>query len=308
LGDIGKDVEYSTNGVDRDRALAVGLVESGKWDRAIKEIEKLKSIYYYDYFNSQADSYIKAVRQLERRGLCPKDKNFYFAIGDTYIENQLFGEARSFFTKRILDYGVDLRELLRYLKNKYFAQKDIVQKVWGDEIYVTLEDFEELDTKIYNWVSTNKARIISHYIDDKTYHKGLRSEWFDLYYSQENKLGDYNYLAKTVSILVFDYDFKLGIRLFIKSIVPFEYIVGVNMVRQGPGLIASGIYTSTQSRALDNGWVEYRIDNLSGGVRKIFPATKGNVLEIKIDKVAIDSKCASNKFFVDDIEIFIMND
>ncbi len=117
-------------------SFAMGALESGKWKDALRVFTELKS-------NSKStgfyEKYMVAAEGLMKTRESSGSDSFYFAIGDAYIENKLFDEAKEFFTRRILLYEIDPINVLAYVYKRYDNDTDIKRRVWGNSFYVTLE-------------------------------------------------------------------------------------------------------------------------------------------------------------------------
>jgi tetratricopeptide (TPR) repeat protein len=286
-----------------DLTMPIGLLEAGEWEKARIEFRNTKELlrgYFPEY-----ETYLSLIDELKNEDVSTGSKNFVFLLGDSYIQFGLFDEAREFFTKRILDYGVDHLEVLKYLNNKYGNNKEIIQKIWGNDIFVILEDFEEVDTQLVNWVSTHSGKVNSHYIDGNTFCKGFHSEWLDLSYSRERQGGNYDYWAKAVNISLDSSDLELGIRFYVKSLNSQEFRLALNILFKNKSL--SGICSSMQKREFGNGWFEYSIDNLLKQTNDVASNMGCSYEGAMIDKVLFDTGGISNKFFVDNIELYLIN-
>jgi len=291
---------YLKGELDKDKLFAVGLLEAGKWGQAIKGLERLKQ--FYPSFED-VERYINTAVDLRTANLSPEDKGFLFSVGDAYIRNGLFDEAREFFTKRILDYGIESLEVLSYIHKTYGSNLEIKQKIWGDEFYVTLEDFETIELRLSKWVSNTNSRVKSHYIAKKTAYKGNCSEFLDISYKEKG----YDFWVKAVKIPLDEVNFDLGIRVFLKDNLVSHYILRANVVY--PKQEKSGICGGGVSYSKNNGWEEVRLGNLSENAQGIAerPERQWETKGMFIDKIIINPSGVSSKLYIDSIELYLTN-
>ncbi|MBL7070812.1 MAG: tetratricopeptide repeat protein [Candidatus Omnitrophica bacterium] len=291
-----KTEDYYSGDLEKDRLIAVGLLEAGNWDAAIDEFQKMKRRYPR---SADIDSYLRTADSLKQEGIASGRRDIFFDIGDAYIRNRLFDEARPFFTRRILDYGVHPLEVLRHLRRAYYADPDIKQKVWGDEIYVTLEDFERIKPHLKRWITQARPRTNDHHISDEVAFKGARSEFLDILYSKK----DYDYWIVDVDIPL-DGDLPLGLRVFVKSKERFIGHLKENIIYSG-GKGSSVIERPDVKINAGDGWEMQRTVGLYEKAQAIGEEIGCGGCTIKMDKVIIDTAGGSNQFYVDDIELFI---
>ncbi|MDD5618250.1 MAG: hypothetical protein PHG69_04080 [Candidatus Omnitrophica bacterium] len=294
---------YYGNDFNKDRLLAIGLLEGGEYDAAISEFKRLQQ-RYLQFDNAAA--YIDVANNLKNVNLKNNNKSLFFLLGDCYIHNNIFDEARGFYAYRILNYGFSPMEVLDYLHTHYSKKKELINKVWGSAIYVTLEDFEVPEPQLNNWVNSTTARRTKHYISEE-HHRGHHSEFLDIFCNYiEPSPGEYDFWVRNVNIPLCQNDIKLGIRLFIKSRKPFKYNVGFNT--NYPSHNASGTRTEFLINESGNGWVEYKIEDIFGKAKGLALVKGWGMDDAVIDRIIIDTKCISNQFFIDDIDLFIMDD
>ncbi len=291
------DGYYRHNDLDKDKLLAIGLIEAGCFKEAKREFEKLGQLY--PNFKI-AQNYINLIRNLEKNNIIATDDNFLFLIGDYYIKSGLFQEARDFFTKRIIDYGRDYLKVLTYLNTNYAQDKEIIKRVWGENIYVSLEDFEDLYPKFVPWLADTKERLRRHLITNETAYQGSYSELLDLTSSLEGA----NYWVRPIMIKFDESDFKLGIRIFKKGPSDVKSTLRLGLVY--PKEDKSGIYPTAKIKDRGDGWQEYTIENLYENLKtrdaKIFGwDTEG----FYIDKIIWDTQGAGGTIYLDSIELFI---
>lgn len=302
-----KDSYYVTGDLEKDKLPALGLLEAAKWNRAIKEFQRLKQFHPNSY--GIIDRYIKAVTILKNEGLTPAVKDFYFKIGDAYIQSRLFNEAKSFFTKRILDYGIEPVPVLAYLQKKYGNNTQVVKDVWGDDIYVTLEDFETVRPRLNKWVSNIWGKVYNHCITDEAAYKGYRSEFFDISYTGVYKGtdrsygGDYYYLVKIVNIPLQHKALNLGLRLFIKNNRPYKNNLCFNTLYTAAG--ESGICGASSRKEMGNDWWQYKIEGLFKIAKFVAADRRWDIDRMVIDKVMVDTKGICGIFFIDEIELYL---
>jgi len=291
-----KTGDHHRGDLENDRLIAIGMLEAGNWDGAIDRLQRIKRLY--PEF-ADADTYIDMADSLKTADFAAGGKDFFIAIGDAYIENRLFGEARPFFTKRILDYGVHPLEVLNHLRRTYYADQEIKQKVWGDEIYVILEDFERIRPRLKRWITRARPRTNGHHISEEVAHKGARSEFLDICYSKK----DYDYWIVDVDIPL-DGDLPLGLRVFIKSKERFMGHLKENIIySEGKG--SSVIERPDVKIDAGDGWEMQRTVGLYEKAQAIGEEIGCGGCTIKMNKVIIDTAGGSDQFYVDDIELFV---
>lgn len=289
---------YDRKNLNRDKMLATGLLEAGRLELAAGEFQRLGEIYP-DF--RDAGKYIDVTLDLRRQKAPAGNENFYFNLGDSYIANGLFKEARAFFTKRILDYGVGAMEVLKYLNGKYSRDADIRAKVWGDNIYAVLEDFETGEPQFKRYLSNAAAKINKHCITKEAAREGKRSELLDIVYSKEG----YDYWVKDVKIPLKRTDSRLGLRLFIKSdnrSANEALLFWVVYREQALTGICAPAYAR---RDLGNGWEEWRIDGLSESAKLLAAKRNWSQDGMVMEKVIVDIHGVSGRFYFDEIELFL---
>ncbi|MBU0683653.1 MAG: hypothetical protein KJ864_05135, partial [Candidatus Omnitrophica bacterium] len=225
-----------------------------------------------------------------------------FIFGEELVESQKWDDARMFYTKEILKYlsPVDVLQALHKLYPKG-GRKSEKEHIWGGDIFVILEDFEEKDAPVLGpWAKSSEPRVNEHSISEEEAVSGKSSEYFNVEYAG----GRNDYWAKTVDIPLNNPDLSLGIRVFIKSNGSFKGDLRVNTTYPPSG--RCGITSSTYRKNLENGWIEYGLENLYEKARENGLQHKWSVDNMKIDKVLIDTSCAFCKFYVDDIQLYIV--
>ncbi|MDP2913457.1 MAG: hypothetical protein Q8N91_05560 [Candidatus Omnitrophota bacterium] len=288
---------YTGKDLSHEKLPAIGLLEAGRFEPAIKEFRKLAGLYP-DF--RDAGKYINAADDMQRQNIRAGRENFYFNLGDTYVENGLFKDARAFFTKRILDYGVSPMDVLRYLNKKYSRNKEIVSEIWGDNIYVVLEDFETNQPQFKRYMSNAKVKINEHFIMKDFAYEGNRSEFLDMTYSKEG----YDYWSKEVIIPINAPDLNLGLRLFVKgdNLSGRQLLFWVVYKKQGLTGICNPPFTRLDA---GNGWTEWRINNLSESARAIASRNNWNSDGMMMEKIIIDMQGCSGKFYIDEIQLIL---
>jgi len=171
-----KEYFYKHN-FDIDKLMVLGLLEGGNFKKADEVSHELGKIYTS---SSDFQKFQVIALQLIDKQWSPSRKKDLFKLGETYIYLQLFEAARGFFVKRIVDYGVSNLEVLTYLKDTHSDNIPVKQRIWGDEFFVTLEDFEVTDTQLLKWLGRISARVNSQYIDNSVAYRSTRSEWLDI--------------------------------------------------------------------------------------------------------------------------------
>jgi tetratricopeptide (TPR) repeat protein len=290
---------HNENDLWESKLLAIGLLEGGAMDKAVEVLKGLKK--RYPQFQD-ADSYIEAALNLKKQNMIGNGTNYYLKIGGAYIQNQLFDEANAYFTKRILDYGVQPVEVLNFLYKEYSQKPDIREKVWGDNIYVSLEDFESMSPKLYSWVNFGGSRINSHYIAKDIAHRGNHSEFFDITYGS----GGYNYWTKSVDIVLNSSDLPLGLRVYVKGVKIPKNILRINVLY--PAAFISGTSRFGVDTGNSAGWKVLKISNLLEETKAIASGLDWNTSGAKISHIIIETNNSTDpsvKLFVDDIELYI---
>ncbi len=290
---------YDKDSRQNNLLIAIGMLESARFDAAIKSLGFLK-VHYPDF--ADAKKYISVASDLKERPIALRAKELYFLIGNAYISNKLFKQARSFFTKRILDYGKSPVDVLSYVSRNYYDKDKIKQEIWGDNIYVVLEDFEGPVYRLSRLMSNARSKISSHAIARDPMSKENHLEILDIEYIGEG----YDFWSKNTKFLLDDTGLNIGIRVSIKSsnpsgvhlyfkvIYPKQEITGVCM-------------PPTLRRDNADGWVEHSIKDLCTYVEKAASIGGWAVEdEVILDKIIIDTRGASNRFLIDNIELFVI--
>lgn len=303
---IEKKNRFFEDDIDKDKLFGLGAIEGGKPDEAIRLFNRIRPFYTAGFDISLINAYISVASGLKGSGLAAGSADFYFKIGDLYIANRLYSDARQFYTRRIIDYGVNPVSVLYYIREKYSQNAEIVKNVWGDDIYVTLEDFEGLDPKFHNWVSNITGKIYSHRITREAARRGLCSEFYDIVYSgtyqgpDPSWGGDYYYLAKVVSIPLKPH---IGLRMYVKSEKSRKCSLCFNAVY--PSSNTSGIGGNFSVHDAGNGWYRYEINDLYGDARTIASSRGWSTEGMMMDKVIFDAKGFTGIFFIDEVELFL---
>jgi len=269
-----------------------------------KAVLSSPEITQYPKSADPAGNKLLVIGMLEAEGLKKADAeesstDELFLIGDTYIENGLFGEARAFFTKRILDYGAGPVDVLAYLHRRYGRDKRIRERVWGKDIYVALEDFERIEPGLGMW--DDNSGFDDHRITKEIAYKGRYSEFLAITSFGQNR----DWWAKSVKIPLDDKDLELGIRFFIKSPRPDMNKLHFNTVY--PEQKETGLYSGSIRRDIGEGWEEYRIDDISMIAGSIAQDYNWDPKGMYVDKIVVDTRGHSNRFYVDSIELYVVN-
>ncbi len=293
------DGYYCRVDLEKDKLLAIASLESGNLVKAIKEFQRLRN--YYPEFQ-EARKYLGMAATLNRQNMDLSQKYSYFTIGDTYIKYGLYEEARSFFTKRILDYGLDSLEVLSYLDRKYSSLHKIRNKIWGRDIYVTLEDFENNENRLKNWVNITEGSVKGHGITSQESYKGNYAELLDITYKKEE---GFDFWVKPVLIRLDNASLSLGVRVFVKKSDPERGHIKLNIDYPREGW--TGVWHYDINEKADKGWQEWRIDNLVSKAYKLgSDFNRKNFEEMKIDRIIFDTSAKSGRIFIDEIELFII--
>lgn len=274
-------------------------------DKAMVEYRKITELYE-DYQNIFKPISYEVNKKWEE---IFKEMNFKkteacFKFGKEYIKKEMWKEAKYFFTKIILKYmhPIDVLTELNRLYN-VDGLSEIRQKIWGDEIFVALEDFEDTTRPILiDWVRSEKPKVNSHTIVSGVSRSGHHSEYFDLSYI---KTGGYHYWVKPVAIPLTNPNLRLGVRVFIKSGEPFKGNLRFNVFYPKPGV--TGVWDTDIKRSSVAGWEEHRIEDLFQKTKLIASQQNCGDSEMVIDRIILDTHGFSNKFHVDDVELYIMS-
>ena len=288
---------YLKNDLAKDKLLAIGLLEAGRWNAAIEEFRRLRRLY--PQFQNM-EKYINTAIALKKEDPALEVKSPLFLIGDAYIQNQLFDEAKAFFSKRILDYGMEPVEVLRYLQKKYAGNREVKQKVWGDDIYVILENFEALKPQLSRWLmSSADTTAVNHYITKEDAFEGAHSEFLDVAYTGEGN----DRWVKITKIPLGGTGLNLGIRLYTKSSRPSSHNLMFNVIFPKQG--GSGIFAASLRQDIGNGWEELRMENLLETAKGIASRFKWDAEGVMIDRIILDTGGINDKFYIDNLELYI---
>ena len=151
------------------------------------------------------------------------------------------------------------------------------------------------------------TKVNNHRIAKGIAYKGYNSEYFDITYTRNRKLGDYDYWAKIVKIPLNSENLNLGVRLFINSINSSEFNLCFNAIY--PKQKVSGVYECPNCAVKQNivgGWQEYSKENLFEAAREVALPRNWSIDEVIVDKIIIDTRGVSNKFFIDEIQLFLI--
>ena len=296
LRDNELDAYRNAKQLEEKKLFAVGLLEAGRLNEATNEFKRLKQL---DDRFVDTEKYVNVATSLENQAARYPEKAFYFLLGDAYIKSELFTEARAFFAKRILDYGIAPLEVMEYLHSSYYDKTKIVEKVWGDNIYVTLEDFETLEPKLYQWYTHIESEIIEHAICMESAYRGKRSKVFNIKYFEKGS----DWWVQVVNIPLDFKNFKLGIRLFIFTEEQSSYYLYVNINFPEAGV--DGTYTVYDNRLVLNGWHEYSIKDIANGATSIAQPRGWDQGGAVINKIIIDTRGQNGKFYIDEIDLFL---
>jgi len=243
-----------------------------------------------------------AIGVFEARALSSGTKDSLFAAGDAYIKDGSYDEARAFFTKRILDYGANPFEVLVYLQERYGRQKGVRQAVWGRQIYVVLEDFEDLKPRLGEYLGA--SRVNNHYIAQDFVYKGRYSEFLDVTCPDPARSGS-NYWVINTRIPLKDDGLRLGIRIAVRKTKPQACELGINVRYSGDGI--SDVFPKPVRQDLGGGWEEISIEDFLPRVKGVASRYRWSTGDMVIDKIIFDTMGNNNKFYVDNIELYIVN-
>jgi tetratricopeptide (TPR) repeat protein len=228
-----------------------------------------------------------------------------FAFGEGYVKKKMWKEARNYYTREILKYlnPIVVLEQAGKLYNTD-SQFDIKRKIWGEDIFVVLEDFEDSTNPVLiEWTMDAAPLINAHTISNEASHKGSRSEYLDLSYSHQRRV--YDYWMKPVNLPLSNSGLSSGIRLFIKSSRPFQGNLGMSITYLKEEQTAIWKSDVTYSQQDEKGWEIRKIEDLYDKATSLGLDRNWNITEMVIDSIIIDTKGISAKFYVDDIELYL---
>ncbi len=229
-----------------------------------------------------------------------------FAFGEQYVKKGMWQAAKTFYTKTIIKY-LNPAVVLERLDTLYNIDErsDIKEKIWGDEIFVTLEDFEDTTMPVLDpWITrVLKLTVNSHIIAKNISHTGRRSEYFDLTYAKHDTQ-NYDYWVKPLNLPLNNPKLVLGIRVFIKSEKPFGGRLKINITYPKAGGKSPFLEADTKKN-LPDGWEEQSMDNLFEKAKTVALENNWNINGMRIENIAIDTHGFSNKFYIDDIELYL---
>ena len=283
------------------RRLAMAFLESGNFDQAIKYFIKIQGHFFGDM---EIEKYIFIAKEMKAINPQPVlNDDFYFSIGEQYIAKELWAEAKVFFTKRITK-NVGPVEVLRYLNKRYNLNEksEIRNKVWGENLYVSLEDFEDSKAPVFvNGPSDAKSTVRSHEIARGISHGGNCSEYFDLTYAIERY---YDYWVKTEHISISIENLPLSVRLFVKSAKPFRG--DLRLIIAYPVSSVQGVINSQPGAgSITADWRLLKIEDVLKKAKVVGQRFKWNTSKMEIVGVVVNTGADTNQFYIDDIELFL---
>lgn len=274
------------------------------FDRAMTEYEEINRLYEdcQKTFASIPEELSNKWQEILKKSNEEKSKAC-FAFGQEYIKRKMWQEARIFYTKKILKY-LNPVAVLEKLDRLYNTDEylDIKEKVWRQDIFVTLEDFEDSnDPVLIEWPIDAKPIVNAHVISKDVSHTGRRSEYLDLSYAEGG--GIHDYWMKSVNLPLTNPALPLGIRVYIKSSEPFKGALRIHItyLKEGTG----AFWDSDVRQEVGGGWEVKKTENLMDNVIALGSSRNWNIDEMVIDNVLINTGGISNKFYVDDIELYL---
>lgn len=289
---------YNNTSLQRGLLPAIGVLESGNFDIALEKFKSLTKLYPD---SSVLDMYTATADMLLKNPVSGSDISIYFSIGDAYISNGLFNEAKEFFTKRIIDYGVGPMDVLRYLNKQYSPSISVKRHVWGDNIYVVLESFEAISPRLSRLMSNLRSRVKSHSIVYDASGKGFL-ETLDIDYTGKG----YDFWAKEAKFLLKDTDPALGIRIRIKSHDVSAALLYFEVIYPQDNTVSVCTHR-TLRRDIGGGWFEYAIEGLYNEAKAIAPVNNRGTEEFLFSRVIVDTQGVTNKFLIGNVELFLLN-
>ena len=224
------------------------------------------------------------------------------AFGEQFVQQKDWQAAKIFYTKKILKY-LNPAEGLEALGRFYNTDEkaEIKQKIWGKDIFVVLEDFEDSSKPVFiNWAGHPSIKVKAHKISKQVSRTENCSEFFDLYYFK----GGWNYWAKDVYIPLSETALPMGVRVFVKSQKPFKGCLKLSIHHEKEG--KDGIYQNDIKKDVGDGWQMRWVDNLFKEAKISSQMDKCSIDNISINAIIISPESDSNQFYVDDIELYLI--
>lgn len=225
------------------------------------------------------------------------------SFGENLARQRRFREARIFYTTTMTEYFTPV-EVLQILGDLYDVpeKKMVREKIWGKNIFVVLEDFENTTRPVIsNWATSNYPRVKAHEISGNEFYTGSQSEYFDLRYASPG----WDYWAKRVDIPLAAKNRPMGVRFYLKSRGPFKGCLRFTVVMGGDQK-RTGIWHEDEVRDAERGWQMRWVDDVYQ--KAVLSATKSGIPaeNLRIDQIIINTDGHSNQFYVDDIELYLL--
>ena len=255
--------------LNTDYGKVLGKVDSQRWRRLIDEVKKRKVTYCIDF----SQRYI-------RRGMWDRVKKFYTQDMAEYFNPQ---------------------DMLERLTDFYDTPENagIKEKIWGDTVYISLEDFEDNDSpKFQYWAGNTEPEVNSHRLSRKASFRGEQSEYLDISYKKRG----FNYWAMGNTIPLDESLDSIALRLYVRSRDKF-----------GGGLVLNIYYPESRQscviRSHDfrdiNGWQEIYITEIYNKAKDCAIKNGWDIRDMYIHRVGIDDYGISNELWIDSLEMFI---
>jgi len=207
--------------------------------------------------------------------------------------------ARDFFTRQILSYLTPAEALV--LVHGAYGQPgsaSVRRKIWGDDIFVVLEDFEKLERPIfYNWSSTQKVYAKTHAISKAKSRSGQRSEYFAV---------DYPRCGGTLWVRDVDIALSEGIPFGVRF-----YVHGQDSVNTQIGV---GLWYSREKVSepivvnnripVSGGWQKLWVEDLFSEAMKCVKQSGKSKDNLIINRIILTTNCKTGPFYVDDVELY----
>ena len=221
-------------------------------------------------------------------------------IAESYIEEGNLDKARDFLTEEIVVYYNPF-ELLKQLKSHYSVNSVIKNKIWGEYIYIVIENFKDIkSTLLTSWASNTKSKIENHAISTGEGFRGAScSEYFKISYASPG----YDYWAFSVNFPLTIESDSVGLRVYVKRKEISKGSMVINVIY--PRSKRSAVIRSDESRILEDGWRELLIKDIYKKSKTIADENNWGTENMYIDRIGFDTIGYSDIIYIDNFEMFI---
>jgi len=235
-------------------------------------------------------------------GVKIKNNKFKFCIlyAKYYIEKEEWVKAREFHTKELVKYYeperllISLADIFNLPNNS-----EIKKKIWGDEVYVSLNDLDIKEAPILNfWTGNTESKVNFHGLTDKESYRGNISENLKIVYTKAG----YDYWAFFIDIPLGAQMGNVGLRTYLKGEDGFKGALVVNI--NYPLAKRSGVLRSDRVKVLNNNWQEAIITDIYKKAKSMADQMGWSIQDMYIDRVGIDTAGYSGNIYIDDFELF----